>query len=110
MTSYLVVILLFALPIAVKLFADVFFPFEARTMENLATLQLRDYLFVSPFAATFSLPLHLESGGQLSTGSENWSLLTTPAFLLFYSLLDLSLIAAMIGLFKARWRAVTRSF
>jgi ABC-type transport system involved in multi-copper enzyme maturation permease subunit len=110
MTSYLVVILLFALPIAVKLFADVFFPYDPVSMENLGTLWLRDYLFVSPFAASFSLPLHLESGGGVLAQSENWSLLTTPAFLFFYALLDLSLIAAMIGLFKARWRAVTRSF
>lgn len=108
MTSYLVLILLFALPIAVKLFADLFFPFDPATMENLATITLRDYLFVSPFAASFSLPLHLESGGELLAQSANWSAITAPGFLIFYTLIDWLLVGGMLVLFKVRWHAVTR--
>ena len=102
MTSYLVVILLFALPIAVKLFADLFFP------DAVATMQLRDFLFVSPFAATFSLPLHLEANHEVLAQSANWSPLTAPAFLACYVLVDLTLVAAILVLFSIRWRAVTR--
>ena len=108
MTSYLVVILLFALPIAVKLFADLFFPFDPATMQNLATITLRDYLFVSPFAASFSLPLHLESGGGVLAQSGNWSAITAPGFLVFYTFVDWVLVGAILVLFKVRWRAVTR--
>jgi ABC-type transport system involved in multi-copper enzyme maturation permease subunit len=101
MTSYLVVILLFALPIAVKLFADLFFPNEP------ATQQIHECLFVSPFAATFSLPLDVETGaGDPVT---NWSIFTAPAFLLFYTLVDLGLIGAMLALFSVRWRAVRQA-
>jgi len=107
-TSYLVLILLFALPVAVKLFADLFFPFDPATMQNLATITLRDYLFVSPFAASFSLPLHLESGGELLPESANWSAITAPGFLIFYTLIDWLLVGGMLLLFKVRWHAVTR--
>jgi len=107
-TSYLAVILLFALPIAVKLFADLFFEFDPATMQNAATMALRDYLFVSPFAASFSLPLHLESGREVLAQSAKWSTLTAPRFLAFYFLVDVILIGAMLALFKVRWRAVTQ--
>ena len=108
MTSYLVVILLFAFPIAVKLFADLFFPFDPATFENPATIQLRNYLFVSPFAASFSLPLHLEAGREVLARSANWAALTAPGFLVFYLLVDGLLIGGMLALFNFRWRAVTR--
>ncbi len=96
MTSYLIVIVLFALPVTVKLFADLFYP----TAE--ATVALRDYLFVSPFAATFSLPLTLNGETVLHAG--NWWRWTAPAFLIFYTLLDLVLLWIMLQAFKVRWR------
>ena len=102
MTSYLVLISMFALPIAVKLFADLFFADAATTIE------LREYLFVSPFAASFSLPLHLDSSGQVLAQASNWSIITAPAFLAFYAIVDLLLMAAMILLFNTRWRVATR--
>ncbi len=102
MTSYLVVILLFALPIAVKLFADLFFRNAAGTMV------LRHFLFTSPFAAAFSLPLHLGEQGQVLSQAANWSPITAPAFLLFYVLVDMVLIGGIMALFSTRWRAVTR--
>ncbi|MFH1268592.1 MAG: ABC transporter permease [Planctomycetota bacterium] len=101
MTSYLVVLLVFAFPIAVKLFADLLFPDAA------VTFALRDYLFTSPFAASFSLPLHLEAGQELLARSANWSVLTAPLFLAFYLSLDVLLVVGMLALFNVRWRAVT---
>ncbi len=103
MTSYLAVIVLFALPIAVKLFAELFF------REAWATMQLRQLLFVSPFAASFSLPLHVEeTGREVLAQSANWSPITAPAFLVFYILVDLVLLGAVMGLFKTRWRVASR--
>ena len=96
MTSYLIVILLFALPVAVKLFADLFYPHAQ------ATIELRQFLFVSPFAATFSLPLMLNGDTVMHAGG--WWRWTAPAFLIFYSLLGLSMVGLMLRLFNRRWR------
>ena len=51
MTSYLVVIVLFAVPVAIKLFMELVYP------DSIVLVWIRDFLFTSPFAATFSLPL-----------------------------------------------------
>jgi ABC-type transport system involved in multi-copper enzyme maturation permease subunit len=96
MTSYLVVILLFALPVAVKLFADLFYPGAQ------ATIELRNFLFVSPFAAAFSLPLTLNGETVLHAGE--WWRWTAPAFLIFYTVLDFALVGIMLALFNVRWR------
>jgi ABC-type transport system involved in multi-copper enzyme maturation permease subunit len=73
-----------------------------------SVLQMRHALFVSPFAASFSLPLHLGEEGDVLPQSSNWSPITVPAFLGFYLAVDLILILLMVSLFNARWRAVTR--
>jgi ABC-type transport system involved in multi-copper enzyme maturation permease subunit len=98
MATYMGVILLFAAPIAVKTFADVFYHGDE------LTLALREVLFVSPFAATFSLPL----GGvpDAATVGTNWSEFTPFLFLVFYLVLDVLLISSMIGLFNRRWRVM----
>ncbi|NUQ61017.1 MAG: ABC transporter permease subunit [Pirellulales bacterium] len=96
MTAYLVVILLFALPVAVKLFADLFYP------TALATVRLREFLFLSPFAAAFSLPLTLNGETVLHAGE--WWRWTAPAYLVFCTLLDLVMVGTMLRLFNVRWR------
>ncbi|MDI9442821.1 MAG: ABC transporter permease subunit [Planctomycetota bacterium] len=103
MASYLAVIVLFAAPIAVKVFADAFYP--GRPL----TLGLRHALFVSPFAAAFSLPL----GGVAAAGAgagagagTGWWDLTSFLFLGFYAVVDLALARSMIGLFNRRWRVM----
>ncbi len=96
MAAYMVVILLFAAPIAVKAFADLFYP------NHDLTLALREVLFVSPFAATFSLPLG--SVPKAETVGANWSDLTAFMFLLFYLAADFVMISSMIALFNRRWR------
>lgn len=96
MTSYLIVIVLFALPVAVKLFADLFYP------NAQATIELRQFLFVSPFAATFSMPLTLN--GDTVLHAAGWWRWTAPAFLIFYTALGLSMVGTMLRLFNRRWR------
>ena len=98
MMTYLAVIVLFAAPIAVKAFADLFYPNQD------LTLSLRDALFVSPFAATFSLPL----GGVPDAAGvgANWADTTAALFLLAYLAADFLMISSMIALFNRRWRVV----
>jgi hypothetical protein len=101
MTAYLVICLLFALPVAAKLFADLFLPGAE------ATAWLRESLFVSPFAAAFSMPLHVESGREMiapATQLGAWSPTTAPVFLVYYLLVDLLLLGLIMWLFKVRWR------
>jgi ABC-type transport system involved in multi-copper enzyme maturation permease subunit len=98
MTSYLIVIVLFSVPMAVKSFADMFFP-----TAGFKTV-LRDYLFTSPLAAAFSLPLVLGGPGSNSYTARDWSSTTAPGFLVFYLLVDAGLIWLMLRLFRTRWR------
>ena len=111
MTAYLVLIVLFALPVAVKLFADVFSP-EARqavarqTREGSAAAILAiprpgtpggtahappstyDWIqratCTSPLAASFSLPLMRGGLENRAAGGTNWWQHTAAAFLGFY--------------------------
>jgi ABC-type transport system involved in multi-copper enzyme maturation permease subunit len=98
MTAYLVVVLLFALPIAVKIFADVFRPGDP------STLVIRDFLFVSPFAASFSLPLVAETARETLAQPPLWAEQTALYFLGFYVLLDIVLLGFIMWLFSVRWR------
>jgi hypothetical protein len=102
MTSYLVVVVLFAAPVAVKLFGDVFFPRSEVTQE------ISRFFFTSPFAAAFSLPLNLEAAREganrtVAQGTEWWSM-TCVAFLVFYVWLDALLLWLITRLFHMRWR------
>ncbi len=98
MMSYLGVIVLFALPVAVKLFADLFFPQAALAHH------LYEFLFFSPFAAAFSLPLGGVSGAAGRVSS--WAAGTTTAFLAFYLVVDAVLLSTLVFLFNRRWRVM----
>ena len=106
MTSYLVVILLFAVPVAVKLFVDLVYT------DAPVAAWIREFLFTSPFAATFSLPLQggvqvAEAGAQAVQAvrqGTDWGAHSAAAFLLFYTIVDLLLIWIMLRLFNTRWR------
>lgn len=102
MSAYLMIIVLFAFPIAVKLFADLYYRGTA------IASAVRDFLFVSPFAAAFSLPLHLDPSSPGTVPPAGWAVWTAPAFLAFYVVVDLALVVAIVGLFRSRWRAVTQ--
>jgi ABC-type transport system involved in multi-copper enzyme maturation permease subunit len=96
MTSYLVLVLLFGLPVAVKLFADLFYAGTS------LPASLQNFGFLSPFAASFSLPLTL--GTETVHHADNWAFWTAPGFLAFYLLVDLVLITLIMRLFNVRWR------
>jgi len=96
MTSYLVVILLFALPLAVSLLARLLF------RDAPATLWIGQLTFTSPFAAAFSLPLTLGHVGETVPILANWPVVG--GFFTFYLLVDASLLCSMLWLFNVRWR------
>src|SRR4029077_10663987 len=93
MTAYLVVVLLFTMPVAVSLFAQYFYP-EA---EHPGTVWVKQMTFTSPFSAAFSLPLALQM--QESKPIEaNWPIWIS--FVGFYVALDLILALSVIWLFR----------
>jgi ABC-type transport system involved in multi-copper enzyme maturation permease subunit len=114
MTGYLVIMLLFAAPLAVKFFADTFFPYdETKPQENRSTLYIGYAGFTSPFAAAQAVPLDTgpsessaRSGttpqAQLAAARGNWRLFL--AYVGFSLGLDALLLLTMMWLFNTRWR------
>jgi len=96
MTAYLVIVVLYAAPVAAQGMAEVFL------RDTPAAFWIRQTLFTSPFAAAFSLPLSL--GTDQVVTSPGWSPVTCGFYLVFYSVLDVFLLWAMIRLFQIRWR------
>ena len=102
MTSYLVVILLFCAPLAVDFFTRTFYPNQTST-EIVSQLT-----FTSPFAAAFALPLDTGVTGDAmaeQAAAGNWPLFLS--YVLCSVLLNGGLLAAMIWLFRTRWRVAT---
>jgi len=126
MTSYLLIVLLFAVPVAAKVLVDQLYPTPTTTAQGDSGGNPRSGApinvwigrlgFTSPFAATFSLPLKLAArdAANASTGSPqpaqapsqraSWEPITAATFLLFYLVLDVLLIGAVLWLFNIRWR------
>ncbi|HIQ20530.1 MAG TPA: ABC transporter permease [Planctomycetes bacterium] len=108
LTSYLILLLLFALPVPMKIFADLFY----RGTPLVAYVE--EIQFLSPFAATFSLPLAAtrstgraaEMASQVARDPGAYS--TAIAFLVSYMIVDVFVVAVMTWLFHIRWRAVSR--
>jgi ABC-type transport system involved in multi-copper enzyme maturation permease subunit len=100
LTSYLVVILLFAMPVAAKLLCELLFP-HSELVE-----QVKRAAFVSPFAAAFSLPLHFvePTGERVVAQVVTWWPWTCVAFLAFYAWLDVTVLWLITRLFHMRWR------
>lgn len=98
MTAYLAIIVLFALPLAVDLFARMFFPNDP------ATDIIRQSTITSPFSAAFALPLTLEGLDESVQIAANWPVFF--GFLGFYVLLDAALMWVVLWLFNVRWRVV----
>jgi ABC-type transport system involved in multi-copper enzyme maturation permease subunit len=98
MTAYLLLILLFAAPVAMKLFADLI-------GADRGTVALIDEsLLTSPFAAAFSLPLTLGGREGAPIAPLLGSTATAGLFLGFYLLLDLLFLGLILRLFNVRWR------
>ena len=95
MTTYLVILVLFTAPLAVGFFSDTFFP-DAPAGEALKWTRV-----TSPFAAAFDVPMQAESDESVSRGG-NWP--RFGCFVLFATTLNLSLLGAMMWLFRTRWR------
>jgi ABC-type transport system involved in multi-copper enzyme maturation permease subunit len=98
MTSYLVIVVLFCVPLAARFFAEGFFPHHA------ATPYVISAGLTSPFAAAFALPLDVEITVEVTRPppAGDWPLVA--GFGIFATALNLALLSAMIWLFNVRWR------
>jgi len=96
MTAYLVLIGLFAVPVAVEAFARLLLP-----PGDPAVVSIRRFTFTSPFSASFALPL---SVGQAPRPG-HWPIFF--AFASFYAMVNTTLLWLMLWLFDARWRLRT---
>ena len=101
MCSYLAIIVLFCVPLAVSFFATEFFP------SHPATEYVEWSGLASPFAASFAIPLDMElvSSGDEEAVLGNWWLYA--AYVGFTLAVNLLLMSLMIWLFNARWRVAT---
>jgi len=96
-STYLVIVVMFVAPLAARFFAESFF----RGTEGAAVVE--KFGVLSPFAATFALPLEMERDGNLVS-------VVSPDLGLFFGHLGWSilynglLLAAMMRLFEVRWR------
>jgi ABC-type transport system involved in multi-copper enzyme maturation permease subunit len=95
MTTYLVLVVLFTLPLAVTYFASTFFPgtTAARWISELAVS--------SPFLAAYRLPVDARIVG-MEVLPPNWWFFG--AFVLFYIVFNTLLVVTMSKLFNIRWR------
>ena len=110
MTAYLVLILLFAMPVVVKLFSELIVP-GAQT-----AARINAALPASPFAAAFSVPLHVAANpaetapaaaAAVAPSPAFWPPHTAALFLVFYLALDVLLLGIILWLFNIRWRVAT---
>jgi ABC-type transport system involved in multi-copper enzyme maturation permease subunit len=122
MTTYITILILFCAPVAVRFFADTFYPDRViqeklRADPGLVRLpdqlpwtpqrQLRASCFMSPFEAVRSIPFNAQFSGtaaveQLATLPNDWRLFT--AYTGFTLSINLTLFAIMMWLFHTRWR------
>lgn len=97
MTSYLLVVALFAAPLAVQFFVGTFFPKE-RAIVDAADSST----FISPIGAAFNLPLNLDRPNESVDRTGNWPVFLS--FLGFYAALNIVMLSTMGWLFRSRWR------
>ncbi len=94
-STYLAIIMLFALPLALRFFASTYFPYET------ATPWVVNTAMASPFAVAFQLPVDAQVS-EINTMSPNWWFFG--GFLAFYLTFNGALAATMAWLFNVRWR------
>jgi ABC-type transport system involved in multi-copper enzyme maturation permease subunit len=95
MTTYLVIVLLFAAPLAINFFATEFFP-DATLTRVVQALGV-----ASPLAAAFNVPLHFNMP-DIGDVLGSWPMFTS--YVGFTILLNVGLLGTMIWLFNVRWR------
>ena len=105
MTAYLVIMLLYALPLAVQWFARLLFPTAP------ATGWIGSFTFTSPFSASFSLPLVADRAAEGAASNPVAAIVgNLPVFfgfLAFYITLNAVLLGSILWLFNKRWRVST---
>jgi ABC-type transport system involved in multi-copper enzyme maturation permease subunit len=92
MTSYLMIMLLYAAPLVVEWLARLLYPGAG------ATELIGKLTFTSPFAAAYALPLKIGD----SAIPANWSVFF--GYMALYGILNLGLLFSIVELFNARWR------
>ncbi len=95
MTSYLIIVVMFTVPLGVEIFVGTFFPGQP------IEATVRQMGFVSPFGAAFSVPLHLVRDTSRGVAGD-WN--TVALFYLAYAVLVVVLLGLMGWLFRTRWR------
>jgi hypothetical protein len=104
LVSYLVIMILYCLPVAVNYFAVQFYP------ESPLTADLRWLKVASPLATAFALPVAAEQAAEGATRGVaaavkgDWSILQ--GYAAFTLILNGLLLALMMRLFQRRWRVV----
>jgi len=96
MTTYLVIIVLFAAPLAMGFFTTTFFP------DAPATQWIELTRMTSPFAAAFDVPMDLQLQDERPLHTGNWPMFAN--FMGFTTALNSGLLITMMWLFKTRWR------
>jgi len=97
MTTYMLIIVLFCVPLAVTYFTENFFPNNPRAQ------QIQVLAIASPFAAARYTPLDVSITAD--DGGDNigdWRMVG--GYFLFSSLLNGGLLLVMVWLFRSRWR------
>ncbi len=100
-STYLIIVVMFAAPVAVKFFAETFYKgtTQAAVVEKLG--------MISPFSATFALPLDIQSEDARAVGAavvDNSDLRVFFGFVGWSILYCSVLVLAMTRLFEVRWR------
>ena len=97
MTAYLVILVLFGVPLAARFFAETFFPLED------ATRYVVQAGLTSPFSAAFAIPLDvaIELDASSARSGDMW---LVTAYAIFTACLNVVLLLAMMWLFHRRWR------
>ncbi len=112
MTTYVILLLLYAAPMAAWIFAQEFSPSmhaslvsgQIATGWNSPFTWLQWSTSTSPMAAAFSLPLTLGDVKDQAPGAGFWWQHAASAFIAIYVLLDAFLLGTMLWLFHRRWR------
>jgi hypothetical protein len=114
MTTYMAIIVLFCAPLAVRYFAETFFPYDqARPTINQTTLYIQQAGFTSPFAAAQAVPLAMDAttpSGNVRASASAANALMTGDWRLFFAYVGFSLglnaflLVTMMWLFNTRWR------
>jgi hypothetical protein len=98
MTTYILIILLFCLPLAIEFFAKEIYPLHPLT-------QSIEWVGVtSPFSATFAVPLEMDQIGNRNVEVDPGNWLLVLGYLGFAALWNGLLLVLMIWLFRVRWR------